>query len=146
MDFPENTKKAANWNKISPMVLDNLVHGFSSYVVENITINHKGNEVSIYQMYDIMDAETAEQIEQDIFGIIYDDKKTVDFAVNVINNFPDGYDYLNHVVFAMWDIVNNNDFDNDYVHNAVKKAYKSYRWNIQVEISDDNNVSVNINK
>lgn len=93
-----------------------------------------------------MDEETVEQIEQEIFETIYDNKKTIDFAVNVINNFPEGYDYLNHVVFAMWDIVNNNDFDNDYVHNAVKKAYKSSRWNIQVEISDDNNVSLNINK
>ena len=119
MDFPENIKKAANWNKISPMVLDNIVSDFSSIIVDNITINHKENEVPIHQLYDIMDAETAEQIEQDIFETIYDDKKTIDFAVKIINNFPEGYDYHDHVVFAMQDVVNNNDFDDDYVHNAV---------------------------
>lgn len=146
MDFPANIKKAANWNKVSPMVLDNLVHEFSSYVVDNITVNYKGDEVTINQMYDIMDAETVDQIEQNIFEIIYDNEKTIDFAVNVINNFPEGYDSLDHVAFAMQDVVNNNDFDDDYVHNAVKKAHKSSRWNIQVEISDDDNVSVNISK
>lgn len=146
MYFSENIKKAANWNNIPPMVLDNLVYFFSSCVAENTTINYKGTEVSIDQLYNTMDAETVEQIEQDIFQIVCDDKKTIDFAVGVINNSSEGHDKINPVAYAMWDVVNDNDFDDDYTHNAVKGAYKSCRWSIKVEVSDDNDVSVQIGK
>lgn len=146
MYLTENIKNAANWNNISPMVLDNLVYLFSDCVVDNTNVNYKGDHVSINHMYDIMDAETVEQIEQDIFEIVCEDKKTIDFAVEVINNSPEGHDYSHRVASAMWDVVNDNDYDNDYTHAAVKRAYRSFRWNIKVEISDDNAVSVNIGK
>lgn len=130
MDFSDNIKKAASWSNISPMVLDSLVYDFSNYVADNISLDYQG------------DAESIEQIEQNIFESIYDDKKTIDFAVAVINNLPEGHDKIDHVSSAMWDIVNDNEYDDDYVHTAVKKAYKSSRWDIDVEIFEDNNVSV----
>ena len=146
MYFSENIKKAASWNNIPPMVLDNLVYLFSDCVVNNTTVNYKGDQISIDHMRSTLDAETVEQIEQDIFEIVCDDEKTIDFAVEVINNSSEGHNKIYPVAYAMWDVVNDNDYDDDYTHAVVKRAYRSCHWNIEVEISDDNTVSVNISK
>lgn len=143
VNLPENIKRAASWNNVSPVVLDNLVHDFSSYTVDDITVNYKGSEMLISQLYDAAGAEADEQIEQEIFAFILDDNKTVDFAVSVINNLPEGHDSRQQVAIAMRDVVNKIERD-DRTYRAVKRAHASCRWTVDVEVSDDNIVSVNV--
>ena len=143
VNLPENIKRAASWNNVSPMVLDSLVHDFSSYAVDNITVNYKGSEVPINQLYDAAGAEAAEQIEQEIFAFILGDKKTIDFAVSVINNLPEGHDSRQQVATAMCDVVNKIERD-DSTYSAVKRAHASCRWTVDVEVSDNNIVYVNV--